>query len=211
MKLDGKQKRIAAAIAAGGALALVVLLSKRGGSSAPEGAVSSVANPGAGDPSSFADNGAAMGQLSTDVTNLAGDIRTGLGNLTDANDRNNSALLDSITARFSELGSQFAAPAYDPPAPAEAPAQLASSGMPAARTMQAAPVVIHQGAQPTAAQTKAAAAPNVAFQDSGTRAGLLFQTVVKDSKVYRFYESKPGKKDYGQTTGSKVYVRPASH
>jgi hypothetical protein len=61
---------------------------------------------------------------------------------------------------------------------------------------------------PTAAQARAAAAPNVAFQTSGTRAGLDFKTVVKDAKVYRFYESKPGKADYGE--GGKVYIRPAT-
>lgn len=72
-------------------------------------------------------------------------------------------------------------------------------------TIQAgAPAHAATAAQQTA-QAKAAAAPNIFTQDNGSRSGLNYQLVHKNGKWYRFYESKPGKGDWG--AGGKV-LRP---
>lgn len=52
------------------------------------------------------------------------------------------------------------------------------------------------------AQAKAAAAPNVFTQDNGSRSGLNYQLVRKNGDWFRFYESKPGKGDWGK--GGKI-------
>jgi hypothetical protein len=153
MKLDGKQKRIAAAVAAGGVLALVVLLSRKSGS-AEAGNASGVANDpnSTGLPSSFADNGAAMGQLTTTVTDLAGRTDTALGNFADQlvamDDREaqrSAAQSDTLataiggfSSAIAGLGTMFAAATHDPPAVAP-PAQIVFTGNPAAPAGRAAP------------------------------------------------------------------------
>lgn len=215
MKLDGKQKRIAAAIAAGGMLALVVLLS-RGRSSA--GVEPIAATDALGAPTSFADNGAAMGQLSTSISDLAGRTDIALGNLgagleeLDARSSTRSdGLADSFATSLAGIGSLFALQTADPPAPA-APPMLAAIGKPAGAA-QAAPKPV-----PTAAQAKAAAQPNVSFNANpeSKRAALNFQTVIKGGNVWHYFESAPGKGDYGKVDKlangalTKLKIRPVS-
>lgn len=205
--LSPKQKKILAALGAAGALALVVMIGRRG---------SSTAAPDAGDlgavsvPPVSADNGASAGQESSDLTSAFGALQTEIDSNTSAiGDLNTSVSnipvptpglsADDVTGIVTPIiGSALASWSGTPSGASSSAKTAATASHPAAA---AAP-------KPTSAQTKAAAKPNVAFQDSGSRAGLNFQTVVKDSKVYRFYESKPGKADYG--SGGKVYVRPAS-
>lgn len=119
---------------------------------------------------------------------------------------------------------------FDPPAGAT------SSDITGGGTHSPAGVAQHQPVQPTAlqraaatiklvqsgnpshlasaaqqkAQAAAAASPNINTQDSGSRSGLNYKVVVKGQpkKVYYYYESKPGKGDWGN--GGKVYKRKAS-
>lgn len=78
-KLNPRQKKIAIAVAVGGLLALVVLM-RRGGSAPAAAPAATATQPlvaGTGDmpPSTFADNGAAFGQIGSTLTDLAGQLQ----------------------------------------------------------------------------------------------------------------------------------------
>jgi hypothetical protein len=85
--LDPKQKRIAMAIGGGALLAVFVLITKRGGSDASAGAATGEDVPTddnaqkdatslTPDPSTFADNGSALGQLDTTLTGISSQLQT---------------------------------------------------------------------------------------------------------------------------------------
>lgn len=136
MTLNPKQKKIAAAVGGGGLLALVVLMTRGGSSSSTAtGDPGGVANGGvtAQDPSSFADNGASMGELSSSVTSSLGGLGTAFDNFTNAFANQPAPLSgDDVAAGVAAgLGSYFAQHPSDPPAPAQAPGQLAAAGQPA--------------------------------------------------------------------------------
>jgi hypothetical protein len=86
-KLNPRQKRLMYALGAGALLALFVLMSRRGAGgsedggsatdpqpAAPAGSAGAAADPGSGG-STFADNGAALGQLNTTLTGVAGQLQ----------------------------------------------------------------------------------------------------------------------------------------
>lgn len=207
--LNPRQKKILLALLAGGGLALVALLG-RGRSTGTAAATDAgvLATPSYGSAGTFADNGGQAAGLSSDVTSGLGDVAWALQTLPDqvgAAVRDNQPIYEQPAAVDP---SEWAA-AFWAGQPAQAATPSGAPNSTATKSATSAKKATSVAAKaPSAAQTKAAAKPNVSFQDSGTRAGLNFQTVVKDKKVYRFYESKPGKGDWG--TGDKVYVRPQS-
>lgn len=94
---EGRRKRLM--VAGGGAvvLALLFLMTRNGGGGEPEGDATST-----GIPTTFADNGAAMGQLSENVTDALGTVATGQDNTTttlEALIESQQALTDALNAR----------------------------------------------------------------------------------------------------------------
>lgn len=202
--LSPKQKKVALAVAAAAGLALIALLSRRNqrqAEAAPgaEGTFASPAGPGG---STFADNGEAMAGLSTVLTESLGEVALGLdatrqaneqttGQLLSQSEQTTGQLLDAIQAIQESAARVPEVITVPVPAPAPAPAPP-----PAA--------VNRAGARRTAAPRGAI------LQSSGTRAGRAYKPVTKRGKFYRFYESAPGRGDFGKRAQDKIYVRPAS-
>lgn len=223
-RLTPQQKRMAIAVAAGGMLALFVLL-RRGAPAAAATDTTAVSptDPSAigglpADGSTFADNGASAGQLSTTLTDLSGQLQS----LEDLFNQPVAAPLDS----------GLVASPVDTPAVDAAPAQLAATGgiRTAAAALKSKTVVkasaAHGGqqsvyrftdtdpskpgfeqktylrpattAKPAAPAARPQATPKlpagVFLQDSGTRAGLRY--IVQSGS--RRYESKAGAGNWGK-------------
>lgn len=187
MHLDPKQKKIVAAVGAGGALALVVLLSRRSDTSteapATDAGLGTVADPG---PSSFADNGAGFGQLSTSLSDGLGQVSSALAGMPTADDYAN-AVSNGVNQG---IGDYFAAHPNDPPAMA-APGQLSDTGDPTAST--------------------APKAVSAAFTNNSGNARSGRQYIVttnKKGQTVHAYESAPGKADFGKSKNSSVVLKP---
>jgi hypothetical protein len=184
MTLDPKQKKIAAAVGAGALLGLVVLLTRGQSSSTGTAASGQADTGGVTDPSSFADNGAAMGQLSSDVTGALAGVQATLGNLPA------SLTSDDVAAGVSAgLGSYYAAHPADPAAPAP-PAQLAGNGQPAATTAgkttaTKAKTPTIAGAKVVKAATKTAPAVYQNTTPGNPRKGQTFTVAKNGAHIYK--------------------------
>jgi hypothetical protein len=231
-RLNPQQKRMAIAIAAGGLIALFVIMRRGGGGGGGGGGTTTapvsptdqtgLATGAPGGSSTFADNGASMGELNTTLSGLSGQL---------------DALLNQ-PAPFTDPGFAAAPLPVDTPAVAAAPAQLASVGAVRAAAASTAakmvtalkPSAAHGGqmsvyhlydtdpkkagyekavyvrpastakpaapaARPQPARAPAAASkPGVFLQDSGTRKGLHY--IVQSG--HRYYESHAGSGNWGK-------------
>lgn len=223
--LNPRQRKIMLALLGAGGLLLVTVLARRGGGAATTDATTTdaTATPTSGLPT-FADNGAQAAGLSSDVTTELGNVAQALQDLTTMRYTNDPPATTTDPVQQAPSGltaddvnnivtgalASWAGPAAQAATPSGTPNSAATkAGKSAAKSTVTA--TVHKA---TAAQAKVqateAAKPNISTQTSGSRSGLDFQTVVKGGGVYRFYESTPGKKDYGKASGSKIYVRPAS-
>lgn len=185
MKISPQQKKLA--IAGAGVVVVVFALIARSKSAASDTTGldttgTTAADPG---PSTFADNGAGFGQLSTAIADGLGSVSTGFDSLTSSIDTNEGGLADQITTlsdRIDQLANAGITPAA---APMQAPpAQLAATGQPAARSMVA--------GQP------------VHLDSHGADSGLHFITVDRGGVATRLYETAPGKGNFGATQASVV-------
>jgi hypothetical protein len=137
-----KRKRLQLAAAAAAVLAIVVIMSRRsstaGAAATDTSALSpsspaGVSSPG---PTTFADNGAALGALSTELSGSLGQVGVGLGQV----DSSLTGLQGSVDALPDSIAAAVAAGSRDPGVPTAAPGPLAAAGQPAAAPQAAARV-----------------------------------------------------------------------
>jgi len=193
-RLTPRQKKIALALAGGGLLALIALMSRRGSSTAaaaPDaGQLGATGTLPAG--TTFADNGEQAAALGTDITGALGDVSTALQDVS----AGQQYLWDNLPSLVQPVGAA--------PTAADIAAQLGPG-------IAAAIAGLGTSATPSGAQTatrttqQAQLKAGVFLQDTGSRAGLRY--IVQGGQ--RRYESKAGKGDWGKG-GSATATGPST-
>lgn len=182
-KLSPRAKQVTIALVGAAILAVIAIMSsRRGGATAAQDG--SNGEPPFG--STFADNGEAAAGLGTAITGGLGEVATALGQV---NDR-----LDQIPTAAPEAQVQT----VEVPTPYTVETQTPS-----------ATDAVAIKSTPNGNQVRQRAA-NQFTQKTGTRAGRDFKVVTKNGKKYKFYESAPGKGDFGKNAKDKVAAGPAS-